>query len=71
MTTLLIYTNDNGSSVTEVSMTQIDLEEWLAAKVKELDDDPLTVTCLYVWNSDKDWFAEPVWHPAHHEEISI
>jgi hypothetical protein len=75
MTDLLIYTNDNGSTVTDVSGTnpEIDYEEWLVAKVKELEDDPFQITCLHVWFYDTsgEWYAEVVWHPAHYQEMSF
>lgn len=63
---LLIYTNDNGSTVTKISGFDTDFEEWFIARVKELGDDPNSVTCLHVWN-DNGWSAESVWHPAYEE----
>ncbi len=68
---LLIYVNDNGTTVTEISGFTTDFEEWLVAKVKELEDDPFLITCLHVWRFDGVWSAEPVWHPSLLDETSL
>ncbi len=69
---LLVYVNDNGTTVTDVSgnTPEIDFEEWFVARVNRLEDDPNLVTCLHVWRFDDVWYAEPVWHPEYEKEAT-
>jgi hypothetical protein len=38
MIDLLIYQNDNGTTVTDVTGNEIDYEEWLVQRVEELPE---------------------------------
>lgn len=75
MIDLLIYQNDNGTTVTDVTGNEIDYEEWLVQRVEELDDPPLQVICFHVWSCLRSmggrfgvhWAAENIWHPKHYE----